>query len=359
MIGIYLMGFVILVSGVGVLGMAIAYAVRPTESKLALLRPLSLAAIFAALCSMSVGPGYCTEGAGRRRSQPGEHARDAGRPVRVVDPAICGVCVSLGRVAARGRRSAPPGVIAPRFSPVYTRLAPVCFTGRHRLPGSSLPARHAARRALMNDSAAIVQEILRGYVLPVRGEHGVVHWARVLENGLRISEATRADPVVVTLFALFHDSRRVNQQRDDGHGNWGRLAARALRGTLVHLDDARFELLYEACRLHTDGLTEGDSTVVTCWDADRLDLGRVGIPPKPKRLCTDAARELRPWAHARAEAGYEPVAVPSKAWGIEAIGRLTERPETRLVWGGHAPSGPSGPDGHHGLDSILRTLSSI
>ncbi len=55
MIGIYLMGFVILVSGVGVLGTAIAYAVRPTERKLAQLRPLSLAAIFAATCRMAVG----------------------------------------------------------------------------------------------------------------------------------------------------------------------------------------------------------------------------------------------------------------------------------------------------------------
>ena len=55
MIGIYLMGFVILVGGVGVLGTAIAYAIRPTEQKLMLMRPLSLAAIFAAICSSSVG----------------------------------------------------------------------------------------------------------------------------------------------------------------------------------------------------------------------------------------------------------------------------------------------------------------
>ena len=55
MIGIYLMGFVILVSGVGTLGTAIAYAVRPTEQKLLLMRPLSLASIFAAICSFSVG----------------------------------------------------------------------------------------------------------------------------------------------------------------------------------------------------------------------------------------------------------------------------------------------------------------
>ncbi len=55
MIGIYLMGFVILVSGVATLGTAIAYAVRPTEQKLLLMRPLSLASIFAAICSFSVG----------------------------------------------------------------------------------------------------------------------------------------------------------------------------------------------------------------------------------------------------------------------------------------------------------------
>lgn len=62
MIGIYLMGFVILVSGVGVLGTAIAYAVAPTERKLELLRPLSLAAIFAALCSFSVGVATALKG---------------------------------------------------------------------------------------------------------------------------------------------------------------------------------------------------------------------------------------------------------------------------------------------------------
>jgi len=55
MIGIYLMGFVILVSGVGALGTSIAYAVRPTEQKVVLMRPLSLASLFAAVCSFSVG----------------------------------------------------------------------------------------------------------------------------------------------------------------------------------------------------------------------------------------------------------------------------------------------------------------
>ena len=163
--------------------------------------------------------------------------------------------------------------------------------------------------------ASIMAAILRGYSLPVRGYHGVVHWARVLENGLRVAESTGADPEVVSLFALFHDSRRINEHRDDGHGQRGGDLAHSLRGTLVHLDDARFELLYEACRLHTDGLVEGDPTLQACWDADRLDLARVGISPSPRRLCTGTARDLIEWANDRASRGHEPVDV-LQAWGL-------------------------------------------
>jgi uncharacterized protein len=167
----------------------------------------------------------------------------------------------------------------------------------------------------VNDSKAILQAILSRYRLSVRGDHGVVHWARVLENGLRITEVTGADVEVVTLFALFHDARRVNEDVDKGHGRRGGNLARSLRGSLVHLDDRRFELLYEACRLHTAGRTTGDPTLLACWDADRLDLGRVGITPDPDRLCTDAARELIDWATARALADHEPREVLA-AWGV-------------------------------------------
>jgi uncharacterized protein len=166
----------------------------------------------------------------------------------------------------------------------------------------------------VHDLAAILGAILDGYILPVDGFHGVVHWARVLENGLRIADANGADREVVTLFALFHDSRRVNEDHDDGHGLRGGELARSLRGKLVHLDDDRFDLLFEACRLHTDGLTVGDPTLLACWDADRLDLGRVGITPRPSRLGTKAGRSLLAWAHARAVGWHEPTAV-LESWG--------------------------------------------
>ncbi|QJR35828.1 hypothetical protein [Gemmatimonas groenlandica] len=167
----------------------------------------------------------------------------------------------------------------------------------------------------MHDYALILQHILRDYALPVNGYHGVVHWARVLENGLLVAEENGADAEVVRLFALFHDSCRVNEHRDYGHGTRGGNLARSLRGTLVHLSDARFDLLYDACALHTDGLTTGDATLLACWDADRLDLGRVGITPKPELLCTDAARALLSWADARATRDHVPTEVLTQ-WGM-------------------------------------------
>lgn len=165
----------------------------------------------------------------------------------------------------------------------------------------------------MLETEGIVREVLNQYALPVRGRHGVVHWARVLENGLRLAEMTGANVQVVTLFALFHDSRRINEKLDEGHGLRGGEFARTIRTGLFDLEDQEFELFFQACHLHTDGHTEGDVTLQTCWDADRLDLGRVGITPKPDLLCTDTARSLVNWANQRAIEGYEPEIV-TRVW---------------------------------------------
>ncbi|MBX3397595.1 MAG: hypothetical protein KF873_02545 [Gemmataceae bacterium] len=167
------------------------------------------------------------------------------------------------------------------------------------------------------DTAAIIREILTDYALHPRGFHGVVHWARVLENGLKLAEATGANQDVVTLFALFHDSRRVNDGHDWGHGLRGAQLAKRLRGNAFDLDDASFELLFRACEWHTEGESDSDLTVCTCWDADRLDLGRVGIRPDPKYLCTKAARSpaIIEWADKRARREFEPTFV-IEGWGI-------------------------------------------
>lgn len=154
----------------------------------------------------------------------------------------------------------------------------------------------------------LIQTILEDYQLSWKGIHGITHWARVLENGLRLASYTGAQIQVVVLFAVFHDSKRANESNDPGHGRRGAAFARLLRGKAFDLSEEDFALLATACTHHTDCLTTGDITVQTCWDADRLDLGRAGITPDPKYLCTDAARqsELLNWAHERSCLRHEP-----------------------------------------------------
>ena len=145
----------------------------------------------------------------------------------------------------------------------------------------------------MIDLKPLVHRILEDYALRGDGTHGVWHWARVLENGLRLADAMGAKIEVVQLFAILHDSRRVSDGVDDDHGRRGADLAAALRGGLFNLTDADFELLYEACAAHSDGLIEGDVTIQTCWDSDRLDLGRVGMIPAPNCSARLLPRLLR------------------------------------------------------------------
>jgi uncharacterized protein len=164
----------------------------------------------------------------------------------------------------------------------------------------------------------IIHVILEDYALPWDGIHGVSHWARVLENGLRLAQVTDANIAVVQLFAIFHDSCRVNEAVDPGHGQRGADLATELRGGLFHLPDADFRLLYDACVGHTDSETKADITIRTCWDADRLDLGRVGMVPDPKKLCTRAAKkaDILKWADGRGAFRMIPEII-SGEWGID------------------------------------------
>ena len=122
--------------------------------------------------------------------------------------------------------------------------------------------------------------------------HGPDHWRRVERNALLLAPQTGADIVVVRLFAVFHDCRRENDFFDEGHGARGAEYASSLRNTFFHLPDDAFELLLYACRWHTDGQRHEHPTIGTCWDADRLDLGRISVIPDPKFMSTDFGREI-------------------------------------------------------------------
>ena len=137
---------------------------------------------------------------------------------------------------------------------------------------------------------ALINFAQQTFKLDWNGIHGAPHWSRVRFNGLKLASLTGANPLVVEYFAFLHDLGRENDDSDPSHGQRGAEIAQDINGTLIQLSRRELLLLSEACQGHSDGHTEADVTVMTCWDADRLDLGRVGIGPTPKRLCTAAAK---------------------------------------------------------------------
>jgi uncharacterized protein len=140
------------------------------------------------------------------------------------------------------------------------------------------------------DAAPVLEAAARQFVLSPHSIHGPSHWMRVTRVGLHLAEETGADPLVVRLFGALHDARRINDRTDPDHGLRGAQLAAELRGALYELEDERFALLREACELHSDGLVSRDPTIGTCWDADRLELIRLGIRPHDALLSTAAAR---------------------------------------------------------------------
>jgi uncharacterized protein len=164
----------------------------------------------------------------------------------------------------------------------------------------------------------IVDAILAQYTLPLGGIHGIAHWARVLETGIRLSQVTGANVDVVHLFALFHDCQRVTEQTDPSHGLRGARFAAELHGKLFNLNDDDFDLLFVACAGHMDHPTDDDATVQTCWDADRLDLGRVGAKIDPLWLgeaIVDEHADIMEWADRRARAQTIPKLI-GRDWGV-------------------------------------------
>ncbi|TNF91951.1 MAG: hypothetical protein EP297_14510 [Gammaproteobacteria bacterium] len=121
--------------------------------------------------------------------------------------------------------------------------------------------------------------------------HGLPHWKTVERNGLYLAQHTGADPNVVSYFAYFHDCMRVNEDHDPEHGPRATAFIKEYRH-LLDLTGDQLDMLCRACSGHTHGMKCHDSTVCTCWDADRLDIGRIGVKPNSKYLFNDEAKRI-------------------------------------------------------------------
>ncbi len=118
--------------------------------------------------------------------------------------------------------------------------------------------------------------------------HGLDHWRQVEFDGLLLAPRTGADVTVVRLFALFHDSKRWDDGYDEEHGLRGaEFAKECFEKKMLDISREQFDQLYQACRFHTVLRNTGIATIDTCFDADRLDLGRVGFKLNPQKMATE------------------------------------------------------------------------
>jgi len=130
----------------------------------------------------------------------------------------------------------------------------------------------------------VINSIFKKFDLDVfSGKHGFQHWARVIENGLFLSEHNNDNPKVIIAFGFFHDSQRENDANDPDHGFRGALLMNLYKDK-INLTEHEFEKVFSACSGHTDELYHDDLDIATCWDADRLDLMRFNIDPDPYYL---------------------------------------------------------------------------
>lgn len=126
------------------------------------------------------------------------------------------------------------------------------------------------------DFEKIWQSNIAQFTLSDFSFHGPKHWRQVESNGLQLAHRNGAKQYLVRLFAVYHDAKRENEGYDPEHGYRAAELALSDHGTLFSLNEQDLEDLVYALRLHNGGQTSKDLTIGTCWDADRMDLPRVG-----------------------------------------------------------------------------------
>jgi len=93
----------------------------------------------------------------------------------------------------------------------------------------------------------LIDAIRSQFRIDWHGRHGINHFARVYDIGMKLCRQNGANCNVVGLFAIFHDSGRINEHTDPGHGRRGAAIAERLRAQyLPKLTDGEFLLLQQS-----------------------------------------------------------------------------------------------------------------
>lgn len=143
------------------------------------------------------------------------------------------------------------------------------------------------------DYEKLLESIKEKFQLDLLGDHGIYHWKRVEKIGLYLSKATKANVDIVRLFAVLHDSKRVNEFIDPEHGlQAAEFVKKLYKEGRLNISSIQLQQLEFACKYHSDTSKKiDDITILTCWDSDRLDIWRVGKAPSPLYMKTNFAKK--------------------------------------------------------------------
>ena len=132
-------------------------------------------------------------------------------------------------------------------------------------------------------------------IIPIQcWNHDFTHMRNVEAFGGLMAERTEGvDNDVVHWFAYLHDIERKKDYDDPDHGKRVPEFIDLIRNTyLIDLTNEQIDKLKTACALHADTHKTGDPTIDVCFDADRLDLPRVGINVDPCKMAPQLGMEL-------------------------------------------------------------------
>lgn len=132
--------------------------------------------------------------------------------------------------------------------------------------------------------------IFNSYTLK-QGIHGIDHVKRVVENAKIIAKKecpNNYDDIVIG--AYLHDIGRIDDNGGNEHAFRGfEISKQLLAKYWPHLNHKK---ILTAIKEHADSLITDDPLIGSIWDADRLDLTRLGIKINLELLSTQTAKKL-------------------------------------------------------------------
>ena len=120
--------------------------------------------------------------------------------------------------------------------------------------------------------------------------HGMGHLRRVSSTAGRMAAILDEDIESAVVGGFLHDCARTDDGGGTSHAHSSAQLAKDIMITCYpHLDIAR---LCRGIAQHADGMITDDPLIGCVWDADRLDLSRLGIEVDLDLLSTFVARRL-------------------------------------------------------------------